>query len=122
MLPAVVNSGLANIDTVAVTITIVGYIVVFVALAILVFVFTRIKRIQDFFVLKKWRRNKPHITTDDLVRETTGHENAAICTALWLYFSEMHDEEKYVMTIKKVSRNYSPWSSKIYNTQNVFKR
>jgi Na+-transporting methylmalonyl-CoA/oxaloacetate decarboxylase gamma subunit len=122
MLPAVVTSGLDNIDTLAITITIVGYIVVFAALAILVFVFVRIKRIQDFFVLKKWKRNKPERAETDLIKETSGDENAAICTALYLYFSEMHDEEKYVMTIKKVSRNYSPWSSKIYNTQNVFKR
>ena len=122
MLPAVVTSGLDNIGTLALTITIVGYIVVFVALAVLVFVFVRIKRIQDFFVLKQWRRKKPDLDEKDLVKETSGDENAAICTALYLYFSEMNDEEKYVMTIKKVSRNYSPWSSKIYNTQNVFKR
>ena len=122
MLPAIVTSGIDNIGTLAVTITIVGYIVVFIALATLVFVFIRIKKIQDFFVLKKWRRDKPHLAEEVPVKETSGHENAAICTALYLYFSEMHDEEKYVMTIKKVSRNYSPWSSKIYNTQNVFKR
>ena len=44
----------------------------------------------------------------------TGAENAAICTALYLYFSELHDEEKHVMTVKRISKSYSPWSSKIY--------
>ena len=121
MLPAIVTSGLDNIDALAITITIVGYIVVFVALAILVFVFVRIKRIQDFFVLKKWKRNKPELAETDPGKETSGDENAAICTALYLYFSEMHDEEKYVMTIRKVSKTYSPWSSKIYGILNKMK-
>ena len=40
------------------------------------------------------------------VQKITGDENAAIAAALYLFFSELHDEEKYVMTIKKVSRNY----------------
>jgi hypothetical protein len=47
---------------------------------------------------------------------------AAICTALGLFFGELHDKEKYAMTIKRVSRPYSPWSSKIYGTYNVLKR
>jgi len=50
-----------------------------------------------------------------------GDENAAICTALYLYFTELHDEEKYVMTVKKVSKTYSPWSSKIYGIFNTLK-
>ena len=51
----------------------------------------------------------------------TGDENAAICTALYLYFTELHDEEKYAMTIHKVSKTYSPWSSKIYGVMNGIK-
>jgi len=44
----------------------------------------------------------------------SGEVNAAIAMALHLYQSEMHDYENTVLTIQKVSRNYSPWSSKIY--------
>jgi len=51
----------------------------------------------------------------------TGEENAAIAAALYLFFSELHDEEKYVMTIRKVSKTYSPWSSKIYGIWNTMK-
>ncbi len=115
--------GIQNIDSFALMITVLGYIVVFVALAVLVFVFIRIKRIQDFFVLKKWKKQRgipPDETAEHL--ETTGDENAAICTALYLFFSEMHDEEKHVMTVKKVSRTYSPWSSKLYGTYNALKQ
>ena len=34
--------------------------------------------------------------------------------AIHLYYSEMHDKENTVLTIDKVSKTYSPWSSKIY--------
>ncbi len=44
----------------------------------------------------------------------TGEINAAIAMTLHLYASELHDAENTVLTINKVSRTYSPWSSKIY--------
>jgi len=34
--------------------------------------------------------------------------------AIHLYYSEIHDKESEILTIDKVSRTYSPWSSKIY--------
>src|SRR5512133_218676 len=82
------NISIHNIDTLAILITVLGYLVVFVALALLVFVFVRIKRIQDFFVLKKWRKAKgTEISEVPANPETTGDENAAICTALYLFFN-----------------------------------
>jgi Na+-transporting methylmalonyl-CoA/oxaloacetate decarboxylase gamma subunit len=50
--------------------------------------------------------------------ELSGEVNAAIATAIYLYRSELHDFEDTVLTIKKVSRTYSPWSSKIYGVRN----
>jgi len=44
---------------------------------------------------------------------------AAIALALYLYFNEMHDEESDVITVKRVSKTYSPWSSKLYNMRNL---
>ncbi|MDX9905877.1 MAG: lamin tail domain-containing protein, partial [Bacteroidales bacterium] len=38
----------------------------------------------------------------------------AIAMALFLY-NEVHDEESNILTIERVSRIYSPWSSKYYN-------
>jgi glutaconyl-CoA/methylmalonyl-CoA decarboxylase subunit delta len=43
---------------------------------------------------------------------------AAIAMVLYLHFSEMHDEESNIITIKRVSRTYSPWSSKLYSMKN----
>jgi hypothetical protein len=40
--------------------------------------------------------------------------SAAIAMALYLY-TELHDEESNILTIERVSRIYSPWSSKYYN-------
>jgi len=40
--------------------------------------------------------------------------NAAIGLALYLYQNQIHDMESFRVTIDKVTRNYSPWSSKIY--------
>ncbi len=49
----------------------------------------------------------------------TGEVNAAIAAAIYLYRSELHDHENTVLTIKKVARTYSPWSSKIYGLRNL---
>jgi hypothetical protein len=49
----------------------------------------------------------------------SGEVNAAIAAAIHLYRSEMHDYENTVLTISKVSRTYSPWSSKIYGLRNT---
>jgi acyl-CoA synthetase (NDP forming) len=44
---------------------------------------------------------------------------AAIAMALYLYFNEMHDEESDIITVKRVSKTYSPWSSKLYSMRNL---
>ncbi|MFO7998043.1 MAG: OadG family protein [Bacteroidales bacterium] len=54
--------------------------------------------------------------------DITGETGAAIAAAIHLYRSELHDFEDTVLTIKKVSRTYSPWSSKIYGLRNSLGR
>lgn len=39
---------------------------------------------------------------------------AAIALAIHMYKTDLHDKESFTITLKKVSRIYSPWSSKIY--------
>ena len=43
---------------------------------------------------------------------------AAIAMALHLFYDEVHDNESNVITIKRIERRYSPWSSKIYGVIN----
>lgn len=51
----------------------------------------------------------------------SGEEIAAIVMALHEHLNS-HDNESHVLTINKVKRAYSPWSSKIYNMRQIPKR
>ncbi len=53
--------------------------------------------------------------------DITGEEYAAIAAAIYMYNSELHDEENTILTIDRVQKSYSPWSSKVYG-MNVYKR
>jgi len=46
---------------------------------------------------------------------------AAIGMALLLYHEDIHDEESNILTIKRVNRRYSPWSSKIFGLDSFAK-
>jgi hypothetical protein len=50
------------------------------------------------------------VARHDVSEETA----AAIGLAIHMYKNEMHDQESFTITLKKVSKIYSPWSSKIY--------
>jgi glutaconyl-CoA/methylmalonyl-CoA decarboxylase subunit delta len=110
-----------NIDSNAWVITVVGYLIVFCLLAAMVVLFTQFHRIQDYITRSRLKQKAGAEVPEKKEQKISGDENAAICTALYLYFSELHDEEKYVMTVKKVSKTYSPWSSKIYGVMNPLK-
>ncbi|MAT39881.1 MAG: hypothetical protein CL946_09795 [Ectothiorhodospiraceae bacterium] len=45
----------------------------------------------------------------------SGEVVAAIALALNAHVFELHDEERTIVTIQKVSKPYSPWSSKLHN-------
>lgn len=57
--------------------------------------------------------------TSDLIEDDA--EIAAIGMALHLYLNDnaIHDNESNVITIKRIQRRYSPWSSKIYSMNNL---
>jgi hypothetical protein len=93
--------------------------VVFSALILLYIVFKNTKRIYSINLRKLFTRKKAAVETPVLmVEEISGEVNAAIAMAIYLYISELHDHEEAILTIKKVSRTYSPWSSKIYGLRN----
>jgi len=93
----------------------VAMTVVFGALIILYLVFFSIGRgfSLDWKKRKLLKKGKI-LEAEALPSDTSGEINAAIVMALHLYMSELHDDEQAVLTIKKISRTYSPWSSKIY--------
>ena len=101
------------------TVSIVGFSIVFFSLTLLVIVFSRLPKLINikFKKVKIEKHKKTEPEENDYIIE--GNVTAAISLALHLYFNEMHDEESKVVTIKKVKKAYSPWSSKIYTvTQN----
>ncbi len=52
---------------------------------------------------------------------TIGNEEyAAIAAAIYMYNNELHDEENTILTINRISKAYSPWSSKLYNMNTYF--
>jgi glutaconyl-CoA/methylmalonyl-CoA decarboxylase subunit delta len=120
MIPAKIVFDFGLIDDFAIVLSIVGYLVVFSALIALYFVFYNLPRLLSLDFKKYLRKQKMTVTEKPAQEVTiTGEVNAAISTALFLYFSELHDEESNVITIKKISRRYSPWSSKIYGLRHT---
>lgn len=97
-----------------ITTAIVGWLIVFAALVLLVIVFTQIPRLIYYNSRKKLReKNKSkNVTCDEF--HIAGDVSAVISMALYMFFDEMHDDESNVITIKRVRKIYSPWSSKIY--------
>jgi hypothetical protein len=53
-------------------------------------------------------------TTPEKTESIQEEITAAISAAIFLYKQEVHDYENTVLTIKRIDRIYSPWSSKIY--------
>jgi Na+-transporting methylmalonyl-CoA/oxaloacetate decarboxylase gamma subunit len=96
------------------TVAIVGWLIVFAALVLLVIVFTQIPKLIYYNTRKKLKAKTKQTTVTDDDLHIVGDVGAAISTALYLFFDEMHDEESNVITIKRVRKIYSPWSSKIY--------
>jgi len=117
---AKINFDFSAIDGFAITVTVVGYGIVFIALVFMYYVYTILPRVISMNIRQKLRRQGRHKEAEVKNLDVPGEVNAAISMALHLYFNEMHDEESNVVTIKKVSKRYSPWSSKIYglNTYN----
>lgn len=99
------------------TISIVSIVVVFCALAILVFIFMAIPKIIEWSIKSKMKKAGTTPAENSQIN-VEGNVNAAISMALHLYFNELHDEESNIITIKNAPKQYSPWSSKIYGVQN----
>ena len=106
------------IDSDGLVLVIVGYCIVFMALLLLYLFFRYIIPTILKVRIGKSRFNKsPDSSETNKIVEVTGEVNAAISMALYLYLNELHDEESNILTIKRVSKIYSPWSSKIYGVR-----
>ncbi len=109
-------------DPYGIGMTMIAMSVVFSALALLYIIY---KNIGNFFIRrarKSAAKDEKAVTISGKPKEEmSGEVNAAIAMALYLYQTELHDIENTVLTINKVSRNYSPWSSKIHTLRKTLR-
>lgn len=105
---------------------IIAMSVVFIGLILLYVSF----KIVGNIAVKLGKRNAMKATgvTDKAVAKEknlgshSGEEAAAIAMALHEFMNDAHDVEDMILTINKVKRTYSPWSSKIYTLRQTPKR
>ncbi len=109
---------LKKLDPYGIVMAVTAMSVVFLALILLYIVF---KQIGNASIRGSQKRSDNVTQKDDKVpdhkyEETSAEVYAAISLALHLYReeNEAHDYENTILTIDKVKKTYSPWSSKIY--------
>ncbi len=114
----------ATHDASGVGMTITAMAIVFTALLVLCLCFIAFGKIGSLFArFNKARATGANVDEMDIneiraVKQDTGEEIAAIVMALHEHL-DAHDSESTILTIDKVRRAYSPWSSKIYNLREV---
>lgn len=102
--------------------TVMAMCIVFSALLVLSVAFYFIGKLSSIIS----RRNKavsqgnedPELAEIRQTKQDTGEEIAAIAMALRDHL-EAHDDESTILTLKKIRRAYSPWSSKIYSLREM---
>jgi len=107
-----------KLDPYGVGMSVMAMIVVMLVLALSAITFQNIDNLIHFFT--KLFTKKTTVSSSEKVEKvkSSGDEIAAIAMALHLYKNELHDSESLTLTINKISRTYSPWSSKIYGIMN----
>lgn len=96
----------------ALMIALIGLLLVFAMLVLMVFI---MKAFGKVFTLHRQKAPaaKVHMSDEVVV---------AITTALKLYKSVIHDRESEMLTINRIARTYSPWSSKLYGLTSMPER
>jgi len=100
--------------------TLMAMAIVFSALLVLCLCFLAISKIGEA-VTRKNKIAAYGISKEEAIHyeeHDSGEEIAAIAMAIRDHF-EAHDTESTILTINKVRRSYSPWSSKIYNLRQL---
>lgn len=109
-----INSILLTNWHLGIIVTIIGYVTVIVALLLLWGFYSLVPKILDKFNKIKLKKKNKHKIEEIINNEISGEIVVAIGTALYHYLNELHEEESGKITIKRIAKSYSPWSSKIY--------
>lgn len=107
-------------DAIGVGMTLTAMAVVFLGLLMLYLIFKQVGKLAISASKRNAQKAAGATTT---VSADAGQESgeifAAISAALYEISDDNHDIESTVLTIRKVARTYSPWSSKIYGLRDV---
>ncbi|MBO4994588.1 MAG: OadG family protein [Muribaculaceae bacterium] len=105
--------------------TIMAMCIVFSALLLLCVCFYIISKIGERISKSNKAKAAGHklreVAKDERPEHDSGEEIAAIVMALHEHL-DTHDQENTILTINKVKRAYSPWSSKIYGLRETPRR
>ena len=113
------------LDKNGIVLTVMAMAIVFAALLVLSLCFYAISKVGSLVsLLNKMRSHgvdpKTIAETENLAHDS-GEEIAAIVMALHEHLNA-HDQENTILTINKVKKAYSPWSSKIYGLREIPRR
>ncbi|MCK5856165.1 MAG: OadG family protein [Bacteroidales bacterium] len=98
-------------------VSVIGYLIVLSALTFLFGVYSLVPKLLNAYTRYQLRSQGKNCAEKDTL-DLSGDESAAIATAMFYILNEHHDLESGTITIKKVSKRYSPWNSKIYSMNN----
>ncbi|MDD2278596.1 MAG: OadG family protein [Bacteroidales bacterium] len=106
-------------DPYGVVMAVISMVTVLLVLAIAAFAFQNIDTVIQFWgkLFTKKAKTQEEANTQEKTM-SSGEDIAAIALAMYLYKNELHDNESLTLTMNKISRTYSPWSSKIYGIMN----
>lgn len=101
-------------DSLGIGMTITAMAVVFLGLLLLFLIFKQVGKAAIAASKRNAQKAGAPVSGND-TEQISGEIFAAIATALYEMNDDNHDIENTVLTIRKVRRTYSPWSSKIYS-------
>lgn len=116
------NSRIREADSSGIGITLMSMAIVICSLIVLSLLFLAFGKISQSMHTKKKLKNYGLEHDVDNHEAYSGEACAAIAAALHQYFNDRHDLEDHVLTMRKLKRAYSPWSSKLYGLRQMPER
>ncbi len=105
-------------------VTVGGFLIVITALVVLFCIFTAFSKLvnHDFKKAKKATAEEKAPKTSTAASWKVDDDLAAVIGLALALSKDVHDEESGYVTIQRVERRYSPWSSKIYGLNGLNRR
>ena len=105
-------------------VTVGGFCIVITALVVLFLIFTGFSKLvnHDFKKAKKEKKANVAPSTSTAAGWKVDEDLAVVIGLALALAKDVHDEESGLVTIQRVERRYSPWSSKIYGLNGLIRK